>query len=114
MHRVLIDQKSSTDVIFWGTFTNFQISPDQLRPYDGCSVSFACDQVEVQGYVESMTTFSNENTARTIIVKYIVINASSAYNRLLGRPFLNRLGAVASTTHMKTKLPSSKDNHDKS
>jgi len=33
------------------------------------------------------------------------VNASSAYNILLGRPTLNRLRAVASTRHMKMNLP---------
>jgi len=34
-----------------------------------------------------------------------VVNANSAYNILLGRPALNRLRVVASTRHMKMKLP---------
>jgi len=50
-------------------------------------------------------TFSDESTTRTITIKYIVVNASFAYNLLLGQPSLNRLGAVASTAHMKMKLP---------
>jgi len=40
------------------------------------------------------------------MVKYIVVNTPSAYNLLLGKPSLNRLGAVASTSHMKMKFPS--------
>jgi len=51
-------------------------------------------------------TFSDGTLARTINVRYIVVNASSAYNLLLGRPSLNRLGAVSSTRHMKKKFPS--------
>jgi len=35
----------------------------------------------------------------------LVVNANSAYNILLGRPALNRLRVVASTRHMKMKLP---------
>jgi len=76
-----------------------------LRPYDGCLVGFSGDQVEVRGYVELRTTFSNESAARTITIRYIVVNVSSAYNLLLGRPSLNRFGVVASTAHMKMKLP---------
>jgi len=44
--------------------------------------------------------------AKTVAIKYIVINAPSTYNLLLGRLALNRLGAVTTTTHMKMKLPS--------
>jgi len=106
VHRVLVNQGRLAFVMFWGTFTNMQLSPDQLRPYNGCLVGFAGDRVEVQGYIELRTTFSDENAAMTITSKYIVVNASFAYNLLLGRPSLNRLGAVASIVHMKMKLPS--------
>jgi len=62
--------------------------------------------VELQGYIELRTTFFDGTTSWTITVRYIVVNGSSAYNFLLGRPSLNRLGAVTSTKHMKMKLPS--------
>ena len=62
--------------------------------------------MEVQGYVELRTTFADESAARMITIKYIVVNASFPYDLLLGRPSLNKLGAVASTTHTKMKLPS--------
>jgi len=44
--------------------------------------------------------------SRTEKIKYLVVNAPSAYNILLGRPTLNRIGAVPSTRHMKVMLPS--------
>ena len=69
-------------------------------------MGFAGDQVEVRGYINLRTTFSDEEAARTIVVRYIVINIPSAYNLLLGRPSINRLGVVASTKHIKMKLPS--------
>ena len=98
--------------MFWETFTSLQFSPDQLRPYDGCLVGFMRDQVEIRGYVELRTKFSDDIAARTITIRYIVVNASSAYSLHLGRPSLNRLGAVASTVYMKMKLPSSKGGSD--
>jgi len=36
VHRVLVDQGSSADVMFWPNFEKLQLSPDQLRPYGGC------------------------------------------------------------------------------
>ena len=106
VHRVLIDQGSSVDVMFWSTINKLQLSPDQLRPYNGYLFGFAGDQVEVRGHVELRTTFSYGTSSCTINSRYLVVNAFSAYNILLGRPALNRLGAVASTRHMKMKLPS--------
>ena len=106
VHRVLVDQGSSTDVMFWPTFSKLQLSPDQLKPYGGCFYGFAGDQVEVRGYVELRTTFTDGVASHTEKIWYLVVNAPPAYNVMLGRPTLNRIGAVASTRHMKVKLPS--------
>jgi len=106
VHRVLVDQGSSVDVMFWPTFEKLQLSPDQLRPYGGCLYGFAGDQVEVRGYIELRTTFKDGLASRTEKIGYLVVNAPSAYNILLGRPTLNRTGVVPSTRHMKVKLPS--------
>ena len=106
VHRVLVDQGSWTDVMFWLTFEKLQLSPDQLRPYGGCLYGFAGDQVEVRGYIELRTTFTYGLASCTEKIRYLVVNAPSAYNILLGRPTLNRTGAVPSTRHMKVKLPS--------
>jgi len=105
VHRVLLDQGSSADVMFWSTFNKLQLSFDLLRPYTGCLYGFGENQVEVRGYLELRTTFTDGTTSRTKNIWYLVVNANSAYNILLGRPALNRLKAVASTRHMKMKLP---------
>ena len=52
------------------------------------------------------TTFTDGVASRTENIRYLVLNAPSAYNILLGRPALNRLRAITSTRHMKMKLPS--------
>jgi len=105
VHMVLVDQGSSADVMFWSTVNKLQLSPDQLRPYTGCLYGFTGDQVEVRRYLELRTTFTDGSASRTENIRYLVVNAHSAYNVLLGRPALNRLRAVASTRHMKMKLP---------
>jgi len=48
----------------------------------------------VHGYIELRMTFSDGIAAMTITIRYILVNASSAYNLPLGRPSLNRLTAV--------------------
>jgi len=106
VHRVIVDQGSSTDVMFMTTFNQLQLSTDQLRPYTGCLYGFARDQVEVRGHIELSTTFTDGATSRTTNIRYLVFNAPSSYNILLGRLALNMLEAVPSTRLMKMKLPS--------
>jgi len=73
VHHVLVDQGSSTDVMFWSTFNKLHLSLDQLRPYDGCLYGFAGDQVEVRGHVELRTTFTDDTTSRTANIRYLVL-----------------------------------------
>ena len=61
--------------------------------------------MEVHGHLKLRTTFIDGVASRTENIRYLVVNAPSAYNILLGRPALNRLREVASTSHMKMKLP---------
>ena len=88
VHRVLVDQGSSADVMFWPTFEKLQLSPDQLRLYGCCLYGFVGDQVEVRGYIELRTTFTDGLVSRTEKIRYLVVNAPSAYKILLGRPML--------------------------
>ena len=53
-----------------------------------------------------LITFTDDTASRIANIRYLVVNAPSAYNILLGRPALNMIGAVASSRHMKMKLPS--------
>jgi len=92
--------------MFWSTFNKLQLCPDQLRAYIGCLYGFTEDQAKVRGHIELRTTFTDGTTSRTENIRYLIVNAPSAYNILLGRPVLNRIGVVASTRHMKMKLPS--------
>jgi len=74
-------------------------------PYTGCLYGFAGDQVEVRGHLELRTTFTDGTASRTKNIRYLIANAPSAYNVLLGKPTLNKLRAISSTRHMKMKLP---------
>jgi len=55
--------------------------------------------------VEARTTFGERDEAKTIRIRYMVVNTHSSYNILLGRPIINKLGAVVSSVHMRMKYP---------
>ena len=40
VHRVLVDQGSSADVMFLSTFNKLRLSPDLLSPYTGCCLLY--------------------------------------------------------------------------
>nr|KYP43716.1 Retrovirus-related Pol polyprotein from transposon 17.6 [Cajanus cajan] len=103
--RVLVDQGSSADIMFWEAFVGMKIPTDRLMPYAGTLVGFVGDQVTTRGYADLETTFGQGDHMKTITVRYLVVNAQSSYNILVGRPTLNKLGAVVSTPHLKLKYP---------
>ncbi|XP_068504419.1 uncharacterized protein [Phaseolus vulgaris] len=51
VRRVLVDQGSSTDVMFLTTFNRLQLSMNQLKPYIRYLYGFAGNEVEVRGYI---------------------------------------------------------------
>ena len=106
VHCVLVDLESSANVMFLTTLNRLQLSTNELKPYTGCLYGFAWDKVVVRGHIELRTTFTDGTSSRTTSIRNLVVNAPSAYNILLGRPNLNRLGAVPSMRHMRMKLPS--------
>nr|KYP35841.1 hypothetical protein KK1_043096 [Cajanus cajan] len=66
--KILIDQGNSANILYWNTFKQLGIPEEELTPYSEPLVGFA-----------------------DIQVKYIVVQASTSYNILLGRPSLNAL-----------------------
>nr|KYP65627.1 hypothetical protein KK1_011878 [Cajanus cajan] len=74
--RVLIDQGSSADILFWETFEGMKIPNDRLIPYAGTLVGFAGDQVIARGYADLETTFDQGAHMKTVVVQYLVVDAN--------------------------------------
>jgi len=62
--------------------------------------------VGTKGYIELYTTFGEGKNTRTIKIRYLVIDANTSYNILLGRPSINRLMVIVSTPHLVLKFHS--------
>jgi len=78
----------------------------EMMPYDDHVVGFSGERVGIKGYIELYTTFGEGKNTRTIKIRYLVIDANTSYNILLGRPSINRLMAIVSTPHLEMKFPS--------
>ncbi|XP_027932808.1 uncharacterized protein LOC114188420 [Vigna unguiculata] len=95
--KILVDQGSSVDILYWKTFEKLQIPLEDLAPYDKSIYDFARERVPTRGYVDLHTTFRWGREIKTIPIRYLVVDTHISYNMLLGRPSLNALGAVVST-----------------
>ncbi|WOL07737.1 hypothetical protein Cni_G16484 [Canna indica] len=105
VRKVLVDQRSSADVLFYLTLERMGISETSLHPYHGELVNFSVDRVNVKGRLRIATTFSSTPITRTINIQFLVVHCTSPYNMILDRPSLNNLGAMVSTHHLAIKFP---------
>ena len=104
--KTLVEQGSSVDILYWKTFKVMRIPEEEMMPYNDHVVGFSGERVGTKGYIELYTTFGLEGARKTLKIRYLVINANTSYNILLGRSSLNKLGAIFSTPHLAMKFPS--------
>ncbi|RDX91001.1 hypothetical protein CR513_27070, partial [Mucuna pruriens] len=105
VERVLIDQGSSANILYWSTLERMQLPADLVQSCPGSLYGFAGECVPILGTVELETCFGEQPVSRTIPVLYTVVDALASYNIIIGRPALNRLGAIVSTKHLCMKFP---------
>ena len=57
------------------------------------------------GSIQLVLTLGDPPCQATTTVKFLIVDASSAYNMLLGRPSLNAIKAISPAYHMMIKFP---------
>jgi len=83
-----------------------QIPEAEIQPYNEQIVGFSGERVDTRGYIDLFTIFGDDYLSKTINIRYLLVNANTSYNILLGRPSINRLKAIVSIPHLAMKFPS--------
>ena len=104
-HRVLVDNRSSTEILYYLAFQQMRIDREQLIPVNTPFVRFGGTKVHPLGVVTLPVTIGDYPRQITRDVTFLVVDCSSAYNAILGRPTLNSWKAVTSTYHLMIKFP---------
>ena len=105
MHRVLVDNGSSTDILYYPTFQQMRIDRERLVPINGPLVGFGGMRVFPIGVVMLTVTVADYPQQITKEVSFLVVDCSFAYNAILGKPTFNSWKAVTSTYHLMIKFP---------
>jgi len=104
--KVLVDQGSSIDILYWATYQKLQLPDNTMVPHDEPIYGFFGEQVSTCGYIDLHTVFRDGTQTKTIPIRFLIVDVPTSYNVLLGRPSLNTLSAVVSTPHLAMKFPS--------
>jgi len=70
--KTLIDQRSSIDVLYLGTFKKLCIPESEIQPYDDQVVGFSGERVDTERYIDLYIKFGGEegeSSSKTIKIR---------------------------------------------
>ena len=105
MYLVLVDNGSSADILCYLAFQQIGIDKEQLVPTNAPLVGFGGTRIFPLGVVTLAVTMGDYPQQITNNITFLVVDYSSAYNTIIGRPTLNLWKAITSTYHLMIKFP---------
>ena len=105
INRVLVGNGSSADIIFASSFDKMGIGREKLELVNAYLRGFSRERVQPMGSIQLVLTLGDPPCQATTTVRFLIVDAPSAYNMLLGRPSPNTMRVIPSTYHMVIKFP---------
>jgi len=105
IHRVLIDNGSSADIIYLLVFLQMKLDKKRIKPFTSPLVSFTRDRIVPRGIVTLTVTVGTYPTQFTKEINFLIVDCPSTYNIIFRRPALNRLRAATSIYYLEVKFP---------
>ncbi|XP_056843060.1 uncharacterized protein LOC130495653 [Raphanus sativus] len=99
--RILVDNGSSSNIIFHSAFADLGLEPTALTRKATPLIGFSGEVKQTLGDVLLPVYAEGVNQA----TKFLVVDCPSSYNVILERPWIHDMGAVPSTLHQMVKFP---------
>ena len=102
--RVLVDNRSSANIIYLPAYQQMRINKERLRPIDIPLLGFIRDKVNPSRVVSLMIEAGTYPKQVTTSVEFLVVDCLLAYSISIGRPTLNNLRVVTSTYYLLVRF----------
>ena len=86
-------------------FDKMGVGREKLEPVNAHLRGFPRERVLPLGSIQLVLTLGDPLCQATTTVRFLIVDAPSTYNILLGRPSLNAMRAIISAYHMVIKFP---------
>ena len=93
--RVMIDQGSAVEIMYPNLYKGLGLKPENLTAYNSPLLSFEGKMVVPKRQIRLPVQIGTN----VVEVDFIVVDVFSPYTAIMGKPWLQTLGAVSSTLH---------------
>ncbi|XP_028054373.1 uncharacterized protein LOC114258601 [Camellia sinensis] len=101
VQRILIDQRSTSEIMYYKTFVKLDFTDSDLLPADYPLFDFNANPEYPLGKI----TLLVQASARSVDVEFLVVKLPSPYNLIMGITWLHTMQAMPSTYHQLLRFP---------
>ncbi|KAM6572506.1 hypothetical protein CsatA_016586 [Cannabis sativa] len=105
VHRILVDNGSSVNLLNFQAFKQMGLQEKDLRPVVSSIYGFTGDTTALKGMIKLPITLGTAPVVAKSMADFAVIDQHSAYNAVIGRPILKEMKIVTSIYHLTMKFP---------
>ena len=105
LHRILIDNGSSVDILYFQAFERIGLKVSDLKPSPNPVYNFTGHSVGPLGVISLPMILGEYPRQSCVMVDFLVIDQPSAFNAVLRRPSLRESRVVTSIHHLLMKFP---------
>jgi hypothetical protein len=108
IRKILVDNGSSANILFFKTFEKMNLSQHMLHPPEYPLQGFGGKPIKLVGKVSLPVSFGDLDNARTETLTFDVVDIYHPYLTIFGRGFMNKFDAVIRQQFLCMKIPAPK------
>ncbi|XP_063942768.1 uncharacterized protein LOC135150410 [Daucus carota subsp. sativus] len=105
VHRVLVDNGSSVNILYYSTYQKLGLPDKDMKVEDVYIYGFGREAVKVKGTIRLPVTLGEGTCSATQVMDFMIVDHDSSHNTIVGRPLLKEMRVVTSIYHLFMKFP---------